>query len=339
MKKRILAAVFAALILCGCAARTEETAGAYAPAEADRVVIYTPHKEAVYAPIVKEFEERTGIWVQVVTGGTSELLEQVAAEGDAPVCDVVFGGGVESLAAYGAYFEPYICAEAVMLRREFRAKDNLWTPISALPIVLIYNTKLVSPGQLTGWSDLLTGDWQGKIAFADPTVSGSSYTAVMTLLAALPGDPWDTLERFTDALDGQILPDSGDVAAAVADGSCYVGVTLEDTALRWRNEGAEIGVVYPKEGTSGVPDGCALVSGAPHGDNARAFLDFIQSRDVQGLMVERFSRRSVRTDVMDDPALPPFDELNLLDYPLDWAAAEKEEFVERWAVLAQEAVL
>ena len=37
--------------------------------------MYTSHKQEVYAPIIKEFEERTGIWVEVVPGGTTELLE------------------------------------------------------------------------------------------------------------------------------------------------------------------------------------------------------------------------------------------------------------------------
>lgn len=36
-------------------------------------MVYTSHKEEVYWPIIKEFEERTGIWVEVVSGGTNEL--------------------------------------------------------------------------------------------------------------------------------------------------------------------------------------------------------------------------------------------------------------------------
>lgn len=63
-------------------------------------------------------------------------------------------------------------------------------------MVLIYNTKLVSPGELTGWESLLSGRWSGSIALANPTVSGSSYTAAATMLCALPGDDWDQLDRL-----------------------------------------------------------------------------------------------------------------------------------------------
>lgn len=71
-----------------------------APDETERLVVYTSHKEEVYQPIVEEFERRTGVWVQVVSGGTTELLERIAAEAETPVADVMFGGGVESLLAY-----------------------------------------------------------------------------------------------------------------------------------------------------------------------------------------------------------------------------------------------
>ena len=69
-----------------------------------RLTVYTSHKEEVYQPIIEEFERRTGVWVRVVSGGTTELLERIAAESDAPAADVMFGGGVESLWAYEAYF-------------------------------------------------------------------------------------------------------------------------------------------------------------------------------------------------------------------------------------------
>ena len=336
MGRRCLILALTALLLTGCAGSPGQSAATLAPAESDRVVIYTSHKEEVYGPIVKEFEARTGIWAEVVTGGTNELLARIAGEADAPVCDVIFGGGVESLTAYERYFQPYACAEADLIRPGLRPADDLWTPFSSLPVVLIYNTKLVSPGELTGWESLLSGRWSGSIALADPTVSGSSYTAAATMLCALPGDDWDQLDRLAVQLEGRVLPDSGDVVAAVAGGSCRVGVTLEETALKRQAQGADIAIVYPEEGTSAVPDGSALIAGAPHPDNARAFLDFAQSRDVQELVVSQFSRRSVRTDVSDGDALPPADELALIDYPVRWAAELKDAFSARWPELLRE---
>lgn len=331
MKKRVLGAILALLIfLPACSQGQEPETADLVPGEEERLVVYTSHKEEVYGPIIKEFEERTGIWVEVVTGGTGELLEQIAGEREAPRCDVMFGGGVESLQLYEDCFEPYAGSGADLLKPGLRPEGDRWTPFSSLPVVLIYNTRLVSPGELTGWGDLLEERWRGKIAFADPAVSGSSYTAVITMLSCLEGDFWENLERFEENLDGNILLGSGEVPAAVDAGSCWVGVTLEETALKRQGEGANIAIVYPVEGTSNLPDGTALVAGARHGDNARAFLEFVQSADVQALVVSDFARRSVRSDVADRDSLPPEEEISMIQYDAQWASGIKEEFLARW---------
>lgn len=330
--KRTLALFCAlALLLSACAPSPDPVMEALAPAEEERLVVYTSHKEEVYGPIVKEFEERTGIWVEVVTAGTNELLERISAEREEPRCDVMFGGGVESLQLYEECFEPYTGSGAELLKPGLRPEGDRWTPFSSLPVVLIYNTRLVSPGELTGWADLLDSRWRGKIAFADPAVSGSSYTAAITMLLCLEGDLWDRLDAFQENLGGKVIEDSGQVVTAVDTGSCWVGVTLEETALKRQSQGANIAIVYPTEGTSNLPDGTALVTGARHEENAKAFLDFVQSADVQALVVSDFARRSVRSDVADREDLPSLEEIGVVDYDAAWASGVKEEFLRRWA--------
>lgn len=331
MKRLLCLALMVLLLLSGCAQGTDVSA--FAPGEEERLVIYTSHKEEVYGPIIKEFQQRTGIWVEVVTGGSGELLERIAmeAEGGQPACDLMFGGGVESLAAYEDCFEPCTPEGVENLRGVGLSEEGLWTPFSSLPLVLIYNTRLVSEGELTGWAGLLDPRWKGRIAFADPTVSGSSYTAALTLFSCIEGDDWDILAALVDNLDGGALPDSGDVVESVRSGSRYIGVTLEETALKQRSP--ELGIVYPAEGTSAVPDGCALIKGAKHAENARAFLDFVLGRDVQELLVSDLHRRSVRTDVHAPEDLPSEAELGIIDYDVHWAGALKEEFIRRWTEL------
>ncbi len=192
----------AVLLLSGCGAGADSSGSSFAPAEEDRLVVYTSHKEEVWWPIVREFEERTGIWVDVVTGGTNELLERIAQEAEDPAADVMFGGGVDSLEVYQDCFEPYLCAGQEEIIERYRSEDGLWTPFSALPVVLIYNTKLLSPEEVTSWRDLLLPQLRGKIAFADPGVSGSCFTGLATLLQAVGGSQDDALRQFAYNLDG-----------------------------------------------------------------------------------------------------------------------------------------
>ena len=154
MKKwRMLLLALLLALLCGCAA--SEPLPDYAPEESQRLILYTSHKKEVWQPIVKEFEARTGVWVTVVEGGSNELLEQLAAKTDAPQADVMFGGGVESLESYQDLFAPYTCADADAILPQYRAKDDIWTPFSSLPLVFVYNPKLVGAEEITGWADLL----------------------------------------------------------------------------------------------------------------------------------------------------------------------------------------
>ncbi len=96
-------------------------------------------------------------------------------------------------------------------------------------------------------------------------------------------------------------------------------------------EGRDIAIVYPQDGLSCVPDGSALIKGAPHGDNARLFLDFTVSPEVQALLAGRFCRRSVREDVEPQAGLPALDELPMAEYDLDRVTAERDAILMTWA--------
>lgn len=327
---RRLLAVFLCLLLASCGSAAGPAA--FAPEEADRLVIYTSHPQSLYAPLVKEFEERTGIWVQVETGGTAELLERLAEEAAEPRCDLFFGGGADSLTARKELFSPYTSPMAEEVAPGFLCEDGSWTPFSALPVVLIYNPVLVRMNPPEDWESLLNPVWHGRIAFASPTVSGASYTALATILQVL-GE--DALESFYHNLDRQALSDITFVvdevsaASAVAEGSCPIGITIEPAALAAAQAGQDVRLVYPKEGTSAAPDGMAVVRGGLHADNARRFIDFALGQDVQRYVERECLRRPVRKDLL----LAGEEDLLLMDYDLYQAAANREAVLARWRAL------
>lgn len=328
MKRYIVSFLVLMLLLTGCG---RQTAVETLTPEENRLVIYTSHKEEVYRPIIREFEERTGIWVELVTGGSNELLTRLEQERVDPQADVMFGGGVESLESCRELFETVHCAGCDQVPAALQDEQEAWVPFSALPLVLIYNPKLVDPDHLTGWRDLERPEFRGKIAFADPTKSASSFTAVATVLQAC-GE--ETVLGFARNLGGEQLSSSGDVLTQVAAGEKLVGVTLEETALQRISDGNNLALVYPAEGTSCVPDGTAILKDAPHPDNAQAFLEFTLSQPVQALLGSRFYRRSVRSDVTVPDSLPG--ELNLIDYDIPWVARNRDGILAKWTAGVEE---
>lgn len=268
--------------------------------EEQKLTIYTAHKAEVYRPIIQEFEEETGIWVDVHASGTTDLLDEIETmQGNAQQnVDIMFGGGIEMLEAYKDCFQPYASPLEGKLDPTYRSEDHYWTPFTELPIVFIYNSKIVQPDAAPhSWEDFLDGSWKGAISFADPSMSGTSYTILETMKEATQRSDKDLLTHFCDDLDGHLAKGSGEVLSEVTNGDKLVGITLEESALKEIARGSDVGICYPSEGTSAVPDGVAIVKNAPHPENAERFIDYILSDAVQRYMISPLFRRAVRTDL------------------------------------------
>lgn len=335
MRARMIICIALVLtMLSGCASSADSEYQISAKDE-EKLVVYTSHKAEVYEPLVREFEEETGIFVEVVTGGTTELLEKLSTD-EGKGCDIMFGGGVESLLAYKDRFEPYKPTSSEALTDPYVNAEGVYTVFSSLPIVIIYNDKLVySESAPEGFEDLLSERWSGKIAFADPKSSGTSVTALATMLQIFD-DRSDVLSVFASRV-GEALPGSGDVVDAVDAGTKLVGITLEEFALKNKAAGADIKLVYPKEGTSAIPDGVALLKNAPNRSNAVRFIDFVTGAEAQQYIVDNFFRRSVRGDISahedseeDDGA---YLDLEVIPYDLEWASRNRASILSEWAAL------
>ncbi len=341
-RKRLLKAIStffmaeAVMLLLSSCAGTErkeavsEISTKYGVPEEKQLIVYTSHKEEVYLPIIKEFEDRTGIWVDIHAGGTAQMFSEVRSISETGGCDIMFGGGIESYKAQKDLFMPYETEEKEILDASFLDEDNYYTPFTELPIVFVYNKKLVSYSEIPkSWETLFDDRWKGQIAFADPGKSGTSYTIISTMEQIFDEEPKSLVPRFYDQLDGKILSSSGDIIPKVADGTYLVGITLEETARKAMDQGYDIATVYPEDGTSAVPDGCAIVRNAPHSYNAGKFIDFVVSYDAQKYAMNSFHRRSVRTDLVDST----YGELNEIEFDLDRSARQESEVFTLWNAL------
>ena len=204
-----------------------------------------------------------------------------------------------------------------------------------MPLPLFVEPKMEKAGAVEEIADLLDERWKGKIAFADPGNSGTSYTALASIMQVLEGDRYENLRLFSEAVQTTV-GGSGDVISAVNSGTKLVGITLEEYALKNKASGLDIGIVYPEEGTSAIPDGVALIKGARNPGNAKKFIDYVVSRNVQQYIADNFYRRSVRSDVKSATGqglvavgeLP--ETIDVMNYDLGWASAHQGEILKKW---------
>ena len=275
-----------------------------------------------------EFENQTGIHVEIHAGGTTEMFKEVREASKNSACDIMFGGGIESFEAAKDLFIPYDTIDKDKLDQKYVSKQGCWTPFTELPIVFVYNNKLVRKTEAPQtWEDLLNPKWQGQIAFADLHSSGTSYT-ILSAISQLYSE--DELTRFIKNLDDHVLSTSGEIIPYVSNGTFLVGITLEETAKKNILAGDDITMVYPKDKTVSVPDGVAMVKNSPHSYNAGKFIDFVTGYDTQKYAMNRLSRRPVRTDI---PLTVGYDSIEEMDYDIEKAAKDEESIFALWDML------
>lgn len=299
----------------------------------DTLTVYSPHPAETINILVKEFQDETGIEVDIVAAGTGELLKRVESEEKNPLGDVLWGGGAESLAAFKEYFEPYESDALSDIAPNYYSEDFTWVGESPLPMVMMVNTNLVDEADMpTSWSDLTDEVFNGQIAMADPAKSGSAYTILATMIQTFDTkeEGWDFIADFYSNLDGKVLGSSSSVYKGVADGEYSVGLTLEKEAIKYVLSGSPVEIVYPEDGTSAIPDGIAIIKGTKNAENAKRFVDFALSKNTQTIMSEELSRRSILNGVTAPEGLPNLEDIKLVEYDFDWVSNNKEEILNQW---------
>ncbi|MGL5435228.1 MAG: extracellular solute-binding protein [Lachnospiraceae bacterium] len=297
----------AIFLTAGCQHQTEP---AITPAQPD-LVVFTSQEETVYKPVLKEYQERSGLNIRIISG-TFQDLQLMLEEGTlAQTCDVVFGINAATLESNREHWEAYSSSSAAALDSELVPKYNTWTPFSTVPLVIMYNTKVVTYRELPeDWSSLLEPRWRGRIAFMDPEVSDIYATSLVVAMYA-SGEPDSYLENLAANLEYQTYGTLPEVNHAVSDGRCSIGVTLEKTAESLRREDNDIDYIYPESGTCVFLDGSAVISGCNNPAAARSFLDFTVNTDTQNILVTDLGRRSVRSDIAPPSGLKPISQLNV----------------------------
>jgi iron(III) transport system substrate-binding protein len=299
-------------------------------AQADRVSVYTAHRADLVDRLIPEFEKATGLTVDIVKAGSGDIINRVRAESENPQADVIWSIGAELLEANSDLLEAYQPEGSDMIDPAFQT-DSPWVPYTGIVTVLVVNTDQLQPEDYPkSWPDLADPRFAGKISSARADKSGSSYIQLATILGIYGTDEagWD---QYASIFENFALSESsGAVPRFVNDGEASVGITLEDNAYNYVKGGGPVAIVYPEDGTSALADGMALVKGAPNADGGKKFLDWALSKETQELVVQELGRRPIRTDVAPSGDLKSLAEIALMDYDIEWAAENRDAFLEQW---------
>ena len=145
---------------------------------------------------------------------------------------------------------------------------------------------------------------------------------------------WDYVAALIEQWDGKIQSGSSAVYKSVVDGEMWVGLTYEDPVSKLLQDGAtNIKVVYPEEGSVFLPAGAGIIKGAKNEANAKKFIDFILSEEVQTIFGSNLTNRPVRKGVETGDHLKAYDTLPLIFEDMDFVTKNKAAIVERYTEL------
>ena len=145
-----------------------------------------------------------------------------------------------------------------------RSPDNKYMPVDRYSGSVIVRPDLLEEKGLPipqSYDDLLAGEYRGLIEMPDPTQSSTGYLFLKSLANA-----WGEEEAlaYFDKLDENILQYTGGGSAPVKDavaGECAIALSLTFKAVDLINEGADLDILFFKEGAPYTPAGLSIIAG------------------------------------------------------------------------------
>lgn len=338
MLKKITALTIALLVLISAAviAGGEQESGSE---DKGKLVFYAGLQEDHAAMIAEEFEAEFGVETEFVRMSSGEILARLKAEKDNMTASVWYGGPVDGIVAANeeGIIEPYISPEAVNIKEGFKDPKGIWTGIYIGYLGFVGNQAILKEKGLempTSWADFLKPEYNQEIVVAHPGSSGTAYTMLATLVQMMGEDEaMAYFKKFSPQV--RQYTKSGTAPGRMAGlGETTIGITFLHDAIKYKKEGyKDIIISAPLEGTGYEIGGVALLKNGPDQENAKKFIDWVLTKDVQemGKTVGSFQFLTNKEALPPEEAMPIKD-TKLIDYNFQWAGENKKRLVERFSV-------
>ncbi|MCG5213784.1 extracellular solute-binding protein [Streptosporangium soli] len=325
---KVLSVGLLAVSLSTCSGVLTNNASGSGKGDGKSLTLYSVSGPEVTDPILAEFKKSHPdiVVTKIALPGTGEAFARVRAEKDRPLGDVIWGGSSE---IYSSNADLLAAAE-LPNDAATAAKDpkHIWHATDLLFQAIAVNTEKFPDESKhpKTFEDLVRPGWAGgKIAFATPKSSGTSYSLLTTMVTL---HDWDYVTKF--AANARMLDGSTAMFNLVKDGEVGTSFINEDLGAKWVAAGVKLKLIYPADGVSSQIGSAGIIKGAKNEAAAKTFVDFLMSKEAQQVMVDKVQRRSSRTDVTAPLGLPPVEQLKRAEIDETWAAGDKDEILDKF---------
>jgi iron(III) transport system substrate-binding protein len=250
--------------------------------------------------LLKQFEEKTGIKVNIVTAKAEELVSKLAIEGPNTPADVLITADIGNL--YEAKDRKLLQSiESKTLNENIpshlRDDKHEWFALTKRARVFVYNPSKVDPSELSDYLSLANPKFKGKVITRSSTAAYNK--SLLASIIAHNGE--EKALEFTKGLVNNFAfdPKGGDrdqiraVAAGDADiaivNTYYLGVMLNGEDKKDVEIAKSLKIFFPAQNTTGTHmniSGAGVSYYSKNKENAIKLIEFLSSIEAQEVFAE-----------------------------------------------------
>lgn len=303
------------------------------------LILYTTVSQAHYDIAIAKFNELyPNITVYYTYGGAGDCKARIKAEAANPQADAMFGGlQYADLDAYGEYFDTYVSKNDSKMQEGYHnTSGKLTFHDIQIPVMVVNDALEKELGvKVTGWKSLLDPKLYGKVVIANPTSSSSAWNNLQCLLTDFGGwdsdEAWDYIAKLMS--NGLVVVSSSSIPGkSTLSGEYAVGLSYEPAIVKLLDAGETGGhMVYWEEGVTSVGFASAIIKGAKNLENAKLFMDFLQSDAGQQSYLDAAARPATTTKLEGGSArMVDIDTINYKVADTEALAKNKQAICDKW---------
>jgi len=278
-----------------------------APVASGELAVYTAWDEGDINAVMAGFNKvYPNVKVSAVRseGGRGAMLERMLTEIDSgkPMADV-YNTGIPDMTAMlqrGEIFS-YRSPSESNLERRFVFEDGLLHTTTHSVFIAAYNKNLVSEKELPRtWEDLLSSKWKGKIAIDQEP--NDIVAGFLILMGKEKG------EKYLRQLSKNVITRRGRslLVELLAAGEFPISIDVyAHRVSKAIKEGAALAAA-PTPAYFSFPSVVAILKRAPHPENAKLWIDWLQSPAGQEVIAQRSRSPVGKTERASDPTASLF---------------------------------
>ena len=264
------------------------------------ITLYTHRHYDSDKLIFAQFEEKTGIKINVVKANADELIQKMESEGDQSPADLLITVDAGRLVR-AKNKELLQAANSETLSQKIpehlRDSENHWFGLTKRARIVVYNKEKVSSEELSTYENLTDDKWKNRIL-----IRSSSNIYNQSLMASIIANNGDSLAKlwaigmvrnFARTPKGNdrdqvkaVLAQEGDLAII---NTYYLGKLLNSKDSNEVAAGNAVSVFFPNQNDRGAHiniSGIGLAKYAPNKENAIKFIEYLASKEVQEIFAQ-----------------------------------------------------